>query len=115
MDDWEGSIDVEFNFGANVVPDDEEDDDKENEVEDDEDVDLTGVPEVGTIWNGMIVADMGEADEEGVEAAAYTVIMTTGGTMPPTEEVDFVLDRPFIFMIQTSEGLPLFLGTVNQP
>ena len=55
------------------------------------------------------------ADEEGVEAAAYTVIMTTGGTMPPTEEVDFVLDRPFIFMIQTSEGLPLFLGTVNQP
>ena len=55
------------------------------------------------------------ADEEGVEAAAYTVIMTTGGTMPPTEEVDFVLDRPFIFMIQTSEGLPLFLGIVNQP
>ena len=67
VDDWEGSIDVEFNFGANVVPDDEEDDDKENEVEDDEDVDLTGVPEVGTIWNDMIVADMGEADEEGVE------------------------------------------------
>lgn len=59
--DWEGIIDVEFDFGSNVVPDDDEDD------EDDENVDLTGVPSVGTIWNGTIVADIGEADESGVD------------------------------------------------
>ena len=59
--DWEGVIDVEFDFGSDVVPDDEEDDDE------DENVDLTGVPSVGTIWNGTIVADIGEADESGVD------------------------------------------------
>lgn len=67
VNDWEGSIDVEFEFGANVVPDEEEEEGNENEVEDEPEVDLTGVPEVGSIWNDMIVADMGEADETGVE------------------------------------------------
>ena len=62
--DWEGAIDVEFEFGASVVPDDDEEDD---DNEGDEEIDLTGVPEVGTIWNGTIVADMGEADESGVD------------------------------------------------
>ena len=37
------------------------------EDEEEQEVDLTGVPEVGTIWNGCIVADWGEADETGVE------------------------------------------------
>ena len=62
--DWEGAIDVEFEFGASIVPDDDE---KDDDNEGDEDIDLTGVPEVGTIWNGMIVADIGEADESGVD------------------------------------------------
>ena len=56
--DWEGVIDVEFEFGADAVPDD---------GEDEEDVNLTGVPKVGTIWNGTIVADIGEADNSGVD------------------------------------------------
>lgn len=63
VEDWEGSIDVEFDFGSNTIPDDEEDEDDEKEPE----VDLEGVPEVGSIWNDMIVADMGEADGTGVE------------------------------------------------
>lgn len=54
-------------------------------------------------------------DEEGVTAAAYTVMMMAGGTMPPNEEVDFILDRPFIFSITGSRGLPLFTGVVNTP
>ena len=62
--DWEGAIDVEFEFGSDAQPDDEEDD---GEDEPDDNIDLTGVPEVGTIWNGTIVADMGEADETGVD------------------------------------------------
>lgn len=64
--DWEGSIDVEFEFGAEIDPDDE-DDPEEGESDEQPDVQLEGVPEVGTIWNDMIVVDMGEADDEGVD------------------------------------------------
>lgn len=54
-------------------------------------------------------------DEEGVEAAAYTVMAICGAGMPPEEEIDFVLDRPFLFVITSRDGLPLFAGIVNQP
>lgn len=54
-------------------------------------------------------------DEEGVEAAAYTVMATCGSAMPPEDEVDFVLDRPFLFLIASHDDLPLFAGIVNQP
>ena len=54
-------------------------------------------------------------DEEGVTAAAYTVLMTAGAAIPPTEEVYFTLDRPFLFVITSHDGLPLFTGVVNQP
>ena len=46
---------------------------------------------------------------------AYTVMMVAGGAMPPEEEVDFVLDRPFIFILTSMDGLPLFTGVVNNP
>lgn len=54
-------------------------------------------------------------DEEGCEAAAYTVIVACGAGMPPEEEVDFVVDRPFLFVVTGRDGLPLFIGVVNQP
>ena len=55
-----------------------------------------------------------KVDEKGVEAAAYTVMMAAGSAMPPDEEVDFVLNRPFLFVITSSHRLPLFAGVVNQ-
>lgn len=54
-------------------------------------------------------------DEEGVTAAAYTVMMMCGAAAPPEEEVDFVLNRPFVFAITGTDGLPLFVGIVHQP
>ena len=54
-------------------------------------------------------------DEEGVTAAAYTVMAAAGAAMPPEEEMDFVLDRPFLFVIQGGDAIPLFVGIVNQP
>lgn len=54
-------------------------------------------------------------DEEGCTAAAFTVMATAGGAEPPDEEVDFVLDRPFLFCITGNSGLPLFVGVVNCP
>lgn len=54
-------------------------------------------------------------DEEGCTAVAYTVLAADGAGMPPEEEVDFVLDRPFLFAITGYDGLPLFVGVVNRP
>ncbi len=54
-------------------------------------------------------------DEEGCTAVAYTVMMEAGGAMPPQEEVDFILDRPFLFAITGATGQLLFVGVVNQP
>ena len=54
-------------------------------------------------------------DEEGVTAAAYTVMMEAGAAEPPDEEIDFTLDRPFVFAITSQDGLPLFIGVVNTP
>ena len=54
-------------------------------------------------------------DEEGVTAAAYTVMMAAGAAAPPDEEVDFTLNRPFVFAVTGADGLPLFVGVVHQP
>ncbi len=55
-------------------------------------------------------------DEEGCTGAAYTVMMMAAGSaMPPEESVDFVADRPFLFLVTGADGLPLFTGVVNEP
>ena len=53
-----------------------------------------------------------EIDEKGVKAATYIEIPGAGSAMPPEEITDFVLDRPFVFVI-SQNGLPLFTGVVN--
>ena len=55
-------------------------------------------------------------DEDGCEAAAYTVLAPTEtAIMLPEEEIDFTLDEPFVFAITGIDGLPLFVGLVNRP
>lgn len=54
-------------------------------------------------------------DEEGCTATAFTVLPGAGAAPSPDDEVDFVLDRPFIFCITGDSGLPLFVGIVNYP
>ena len=54
-------------------------------------------------------------DEEGCQAAAFTVIVYATAARPPEEQVDFVLDRPFLFVINGQDSQPLFIGIVNQP
>ncbi len=55
-----------------------------------------------------------QIDEEGVKAAAYIEFPGAMSPMPPEEIIDFILDRPFVFAI-TTENIPLFVGTVNNP
>lgn len=56
-----------------------------------------------------------KVDEEGVEAAAVTIITmgATGAPMEPEQVCVMDLDRPFLFAIY-HEGIPLFTGIVNQ-
>ncbi len=57
-----------------------------------------------------------KVDEEGCEAAAYTVMSMGGGAPPePPRTVRFILDRPFFFAILGMDDLPLFMGIVNDP
>ncbi len=54
-------------------------------------------------------------DEDGVKAASYIILnFGAGAAQPPDEIIDFVLDRPFVFAI-TTENIPMFVGTVNNP
>lgn len=53
-------------------------------------------------------------DEEGVTAAAYTVMQLCGSAMPQ-DEIDFTLDRPFMFAITGPENTILFTGVVENP
>lgn len=53
-------------------------------------------------------------DEEGVTAAAFTMFGYAAG-IPQADVIDFTLDRPFIFVVESRDGLPLFCGVVNNP
>lgn len=53
-------------------------------------------------------------DEEGVTAAAYTLMAVGEGAADPSSAVTFTIDRPFLFVITGDQGLPLFAGIVNQ-
>ena len=56
-----------------------------------------------------------KVDEEGTEAAAATVVIV-GTTSMPTDVVDLVVDRPFLFLIRDGEtGATLFVGRVMDP
>lgn len=67
---------------------------------------------------GMYLSEVEHAarvmiDEEGCTAAAFTAMMYAGGAMLPEDEVDFVVDRPFVFVIMSDTDQVLFMGTVE--
>ncbi len=58
-----------------------------------------------------------DVDEDGTEAAAATaVMMMRSAMMPRPPEVEFVADKPFLFLIrERSTGVVLFMGRVEKP
>ncbi len=54
-----------------------------------------------------------EIDENGDTAAAYTLLAITEGATFPEDEIEFVLNRPFLFLITGRDGSLLFSGIVN--
>lgn len=58
-----------------------------------------------------------EVAEEGAKAAAYTVMTTCAAICPspkPVERIDFIVDHPFLFELDSPDGLPLFSGSVTE-
>ena len=51
-------------------------------------------------------------DEQGVSAAS-AIRMDGGYGDPVFKHVDFVADRPFLYLIVAGDGLPCFAGVVN--
>ena len=77
--------------------------------------DLSGGVETVPAWfSAANQATRVQIDETGVKAAAYIELPACGAAAPPEEIIDFVLDRPFLFVI-TSSQIPLFAGVVNMP
>ena len=57
-----------------------------------------------------------EVNEKGSEAAAATVVEMVESAMEPTEIVEFIVNRPFFFMIgDDRSGSILFMGKVVEP
>ena len=56
-------------------------------------------------------------DEDGIfsDGCALTYPSSEPNADTPSEEVDFVLDRPFVFVITNRDNLPLVVGVVEQP
>lgn len=55
-----------------------------------------------------------EVDENGVTGAAYTELDLAATAAHPSEEtLDFVLDRPFLFVITGADGSVLFAGMIK--
>ena len=73
--------------------------------------DMAGGVAVSKVEHGVRV----KVDETGCEGAAYTDLHLSGSAAPSNEIIDFTLDRPFIFFITSPDGLPLFIGVVNNP
>lgn len=68
------------------------------------------------VWlSGVNQATRVAIDEEGVTAASYVELPAAGAAPPPDEIIDFILDRPFIFVITNRYSIPLFAGIVNKP
>lgn len=58
-----------------------------------------------------------EVAEEGAKAAAYTVMTPYAAICPspkPVERIDFIVDHPFLFELDSPDGMPLFIGSVTK-
>lgn len=86
------------------------------DVFDETNADFSPVTDAEPVWVSAVDhAARVVIDEEGCTAAAYTVMVADGAALPPDEVVDFVVDRPFLFVLTGIDGLPLFVGIVNNP
>ena len=54
-----------------------------------------------------------DVNNEGIEAAAYTIIEVEKIAMPEQPKMEFNVDHPFAYTISSADGIPLFMGVVT--
>jgi serine protease inhibitor len=79
--------------------------------------DFTGInPDGGLFISYVQHNSFVEVNEEGTEAAAATVVAIGKTSAGPPEEIPFIVNKPYIFVIrERSTGAILFMGTINKP
>lgn len=79
--------------------------------------DFSGMSEYPACVDSVIQESYIGVDENGVEAAAYTMISmrTTAYNPVELERLEFHLTRPFFYAIESYDGTVLFIGTVTNP
>lgn len=78
--------------------------------------DFSSMSDIATYISLVQQATRLKVDEEGSEGAVVTVIEGDLMSPLPEEEVDFFLDRPFLFQIlEPATGTVLFMGQVGLP
>ncbi len=79
--------------------------------------DFSGMSDLPASISSVIQESYIGVDENGVEAAAYTMISvkTTAFNPVELERIDFHLTRPFFYAIESRDGTVLFIGTVTNP
>ena len=79
--------------------------------------DFSGMSDTPCCIDSVIQESYIGVDENGVEAAAYTMVqMRTTAFMPQQlEKLEFHLTRPFFYAIESYDGTVLFVGTVTNP
>ncbi len=82
-----------------------------------DDADFSGMCDIPAKISKVIQESCVGVDEKGVEAAAYTMVVMNESAMMPEElpQIDFHLTRPFLYAIETYDGMMLFVGTVAEP
>lgn len=54
-------------------------------------------------------------DEEGCSVSAYSEVVGFDKGAAPDKKRSMCCDRPFLFVISSGNGIPVFAGVVNQP
>ena len=77
--------------------------------------DFSNMSDTGAYITSVIHKTHIEVDSEGTRAAAATAVFTGDAcVMEPDNSRCVILDRPFAYaIVESSTGLPLFIGTVN--
>lgn len=80
-----------------------------------ETADFSGLSDMPAVLSRIIQGTHIGMDEEGVEAAVYTVVEALAGSAAPREleQVEMNLNRPFLYSITGYNGATLFTGTYS--
>lgn len=73
--------------------------------------DFSGISDSQMFIGSIVQGTRVEVSEVGAEAAAYTQIGMMLAILP-TETIEFNADHPFLFELDSPDGLPLFIGSV---